>query len=134
MIKRVNPFVIVGVFSIILLVLFLSVQNRRHNIHEQSRQLAKYEAKAKGLKGLKSKWQQKNIVAKLNAIVSNPSLKKSTDIKKQGNRAIMSVKNIDKNQIDMIMKNMLNEPFNIKKFDINRLNDKSLNLTIEVAI
>lgn len=134
MIKRINPFIVVGILVIILFIVWTSVQSRRSSISEENRQLAQYEAKAKGLQGLKSKWKQKNITAKLNAIVSNPELKKNTIIKKQGNKATIQVSNINKSQADMIMKNLLNEPFSIKKFDIKRVNDKTINLNVEVSI
>lgn len=132
MIKRVNPLMVVGALAIVLVILWISVQSKKADIQNESIALAKYEAKAKDLKDTKSKWSSKKVSAKINSIVSNPNLKPKTIIKNQRDKITLSAKGIDQREIDMIVKNLLNEPFEIKKIDIKRINDKSLDLYVEV--
>lgn len=132
MIKRVNPLMVVGALFVILAILWISVQSKKTDIQNQNIALAKYEAKAKNLKDLKDRWSSKQISAKINTIVSNPKLKPKTIIKDQREKIALSAKGIDQIEIDMIMKNLLNEPFEIKKIEIKRVNDKSLDFYVEV--
>lgn len=132
MIKRVNPFIILGALLVILLFLVLSVQNRKVAIHDENRDLATYESKAKSLKDLKNTWNAKKTVSQLNTIVSSPPIKKKSNIKPSGNKATLTINNLNKNELDLILKKLLNEPLEIKKINVNRVSDKGINLTVEV--
>lgn len=132
MIKRINPLMVVGVLFALLAILWISVQAKKSNIQQESVALAKYEAKAKSLKDLKGKWDSKNTLAKLNSIVSNPDLKPKTIIKNQRDKIVISVNGVNQGQIDLIVKNLLNEPFEVKKITIKRINDKTLDFNAEV--
>lgn len=134
MIKKINPFIIIGILLFISLSLWISVHNKRSNIHDKNKQLASFEQKAKNLKNLKRRWNQKNIEAKLRSILSDPEIINASTIKKQANKITMKVNKISKNQIDRIIKNLLNEPFDIKKFSIDRANKDYLDFYLEVAI
>ncbi len=134
MIKKINPIVIVGVLALFLLVIFFSVQSRKSHIQIQNKELANFQAKAKKLKNLKNKWQKKDSISKLNSIVLSSKLKEQTEIKRQGDKVLMRVKNIGKNHINILMTNLLTQAFELTKFSIKRLDDKSLELDLEVKI
>ncbi len=134
MIKKINPIAIATILAIMLIVMFLSIQTRKNSIQNESTNLASFEAKAKSLYELKKRWKQSDIISKLNSIIPNSKLKENANIKKQGNKAIMNIKGIDKNSINIIVKNLFTQPFEIKKFSINRIDDKNLELQVEVKL
>lgn len=133
MIKRVNPFIILGALVLILVFLFLGVQSRKSVINQENSELVKYESRAKALKDLKSTWNTKKTISQLNTIVSNPSLKNKTNIKTLANKVTLTANGLQRQEIDLIVKKLLNEPFEIKKIDIKRINEKSIDLSVEVS-
>lgn len=133
MISRINPFVILGVLALILALLFLGVKNREDKIQKGNVELAQYEAKAKMLQELQRGWNQKNIASKLNSLTSSAKLKANSKFTKTNDRAIMTISNVDKNEADSIIKNFLNEPFEVKKFEIKRVSENALEVRLEVA-
>lgn len=133
MIKRVNPFIILGVLILILIFLFLGVQNRKSAINHENSELAKFESSAKSLKNLKSTWNPKKSLNQLNTIVSNPALKNSSNIVTSANKITLTIKNLDRKRADLVIKKLLNEALEIKKIDIKRVTDKSIDLGVEVA-
>ncbi len=133
MIKRINPFVIVGVVFVIFIFVFISTQNKKTSIQEGQNTLAKYETKAKNFKELKNNWKPNKSLSKLNFIVSNLNLSSKVTIKDKGNLLHVSTESLDKSQTDLIVKKVLNEMFEIKNMSIKRIDDKSLKLDLEVS-
>ncbi len=133
MIKRINPLFLVGALFLILILLWVGVQSTRLNIEQDRIDLANYEAKAKGLKDLKSSWDSKKTFSKINSIISGLNLKSKTNLKDSPGKIYMDAKNLDKKQIDLLAKKILNETFEIAKINIKRIDDKNLELHIEVS-
>ncbi len=133
MIKHINPLAVTAGLFLILCIVFLSVGSKRSSIEENALELSKFEAKAKNLKSLKQTWSQKNVHSKLNSILSSPKLKEIAKITSKKSKITLELKSIDKNQLDMIVKNLLNESFEIKNIKIKRLDEITLDLKVEVA-
>ncbi len=132
MIKRINPFIVVGIMIAILLVLFIVVQSKKSSILEQNSNLASYTSQARSLKDLKSTWNSKQTLPKLNSIISNPSVKKKSFIRKLANKIVLDAKGLTRSEVDMVIKKLLNSAFEIKKINIQRVDDKQLNINVEV--
>lgn len=133
MISRINPFFILGILALLLALLFFGVKSRESKIQKGNIELAKYEAKAKMLQELQRGWNQKNITSKLNSLAQSAMLKSNSKYTKTNDRAIMSISKVDKSQADNIVKNIFNEPFEIKKFNIKRATEHLLEIHLEVA-
>lgn len=134
MIRRANPIIVLGVLVLVLVFLFLGVQAKEESIKQGSIELAKYEAKAKMLQELKRGWNQKNIASKLSSLTSSPALKSNSKINRLSDKIVMSIGGIDKAQADKIIKDFLNEPFDIRKFQIKRVSQDSVEIQLEVAL
>ncbi len=134
MIKKINPIHITAFLGIILLILVLSVQIRRSGIKTSSDELTNFEQKAKRLETLKLDWQENEDISRLDSIAPSTEIKKQMSIKRQGNKAIVKISKINKNYVDIVIKNILNETFEIKKFNIIRLDQENLELNLEVKI
>ncbi len=132
MIKRINPFMIIALLFTLLVLIWLGVVYKRFALKEQHIALLEYETKAKKLKLLKRNWKQKNVLSRLNRIVSEPSIKEHSLIKHTKDKVFLSVKKLDKSHIDKLIKDLLNEAFYISKLSIKRLDEDSLELEVEV--
>lgn len=134
MIRRINPFILLGVLASVLIFMFIGVQKKEKSIQERNINLANYEAKAKMLQELKRGWEQKNIAAKLSSLASTSKLKANSNSKQSNDRIIMTISNVDKSEADKLIKDFLNEQFDVKKLSIKRLSEDNLEIMFEVLL
>lgn len=133
MIRRINPFLVLGILAFVLVLFLLGVQKRETGLKNNNKEIARYEAKAKMLKELKHGWSHKNVAARLNALAFTPKLQSNTKLQKNANKITMTISNIEKNEADKIIKDFLNQPFEIKKFSIKRVSKEALLISVEVS-
>lgn len=134
MIRRINPFILLGVLASVLVFMFIGVQKKEKSIQERNINLANYEARAKMLQELKRGWEQKNIATKLSSLVSTSKLKANSSSKQTNDRIIMTFLNVDKSEADKLIKDFLNEQFDVKKLSIKRLSEDNLEIMFEVSL
>ncbi len=132
MIKKINPIIPIALSALFLIIMFITTQVRKNNIETKNMDLALFESKAKYLYELKSRWSGKNLISKLNSSIPNQELKQNTQIKKSGNKIIMTVDGIDKHSINTIVKNIFSQNFEIKKFRLDGKENMSLRVEIRI--
>ncbi len=133
MIKRVNPFIVLGIMVIVLAAIFFSVKSKKADIVKQNSILANYASQAKALKDLKTTWNSTKNLPRLNTIISNPSVKKKSSARRLPDKVVLDAKGLTQGEVDMVIKKLLNSPFDIKKINIQRVDEKQLNINVEVS-
>lgn len=131
MIKKINPFIIIGILCFILTLLVISVYMVKNEIKSANANLASYETKAKDISKMKREWERKDTFSRLKSFVSVQ--KNDISVKQMGRKIVLRAKGVDASMADSVIKNLLNEHFEIKSLRIQRADDKSVSMQVEVA-
>lgn len=130
MIKRVNPFLLVGFLALILVFFIILANKKQVQIQQKNLQLTHFSEQAKYFSELKKSWDQKNTFDKLINIINKYTT--NAQIEKKKNKINIHVKELNKNEFDIMLKKILNEPFKISKLRILPNSKQSLSLDLEV--
>lgn len=130
MIKRVNPFLLVGFLALILVFFIILANKKQVQIQQKNLQLTHFSEQGKYFSELKKSWDQKNTFDKLINIINKYTT--NAQIEKKKNKINIHVKELNKNEVDIMLKKILNEPFKISKLRILPNSKQSLSLDLEV--
>lgn len=125
--NKINPFVLLGIFIFVFIIIFLKAQNAENLLEENTKNLANIQENAQKIITLKQMWESKNTDLKLRNIFANKA-----NFQKSSNKLSISSQNLQSSFAQKAIEQILNEPIKLQKLHITRLNDQNISLNLEI--
>jgi len=133
--NRLNPLHLIALLVVIILFMLFKLSQIKDEFKTQEDIYKKSEVIAKELSAYKRVYGDKSrIKHSLNKILSQRSLKSAKLLITQNkNGLFISSKSIDLYALNSLMSKILNGPYSVKSFKINRIDKKHATLNLEIA-
>lgn len=125
--NKINPFVLLGIFIFVFLIVFYKVQNAQNLLEQNTKNLANIQENAQKILDLKQMWENKNTDSKLRYIFENKA-----NFEKKSNKLNIQAQNLQSSFAQKAIEQLLNEPVKLQKLHITRLNDQNISLNLEI--
>lgn len=125
--NKINPFVLLGIFIFVFIIIFIKAQNAENLLEENTKNLANIQENAQKIITLKQMWESKNTDLKLRNIFANKA-----NFQKSSNKLSISSQNLQSSFAQKAIEQILNEPIKLQKLHITRLNDQNISLNLEI--
>lgn len=125
--NKINPFVLLGIFIFVFIIIFIKAQNAENLLEENTKNLANIQENAQKIITLKQMWESKNTDLKLRNIFANKA-----NFQKSSNKLSISSQNLQSSFAQKAIEQILNEPIKLQKLHITRLNDQNVSLNLEI--
>lgn len=125
--NKINPFVLLGIFIFVFLIIFYKVQNAQNLLEQNTKNLANIQENAQKIIDLKQMWENKNADSKLRYIFANKA-----NFEKKSNKLSIQAQNLQSSFAQKAIEQLLNEPIKLQKLHITRLNDQNISLNLEI--
>lgn len=125
--NKINPFVLLGIFIFVFIIIFIKAQNAQNLLEENTKNLANIQENAQKIINLKQMWESKNTDLKLRNIFADKA-----NFQKSSNKLSISSQNLQSSFAQKAIEQILNEPIKLQKLHITRLNDQNISLNLEI--
>lgn len=133
--RQVNPLHVLLLLTVFILFLFYQLQETQATFHDAKEQLAKTKDVAYQLNALKKEYANKEYVVRtITRLLHQSILKSATITKEQKSDAIvLHAKKLSKRQLQRVLTKILNSTYKIKALHIKRVDEKSVDVDVEVG-
>jgi len=133
--RQVNPLHVLLLLTVFILFLLYQLQETQATFHDAKEQLAKTKDVAYQLNALKKEYANKEYVVRtITRLLHQSILKSATITKEQKSDAIvLHAKKLSKRQLQRVLTKILNSTYKIKALHIKRVNEKSVDVDVEVG-
>ncbi|HIP54055.1 MAG TPA: hypothetical protein EYH11_01125 [Sulfurimonas autotrophica] len=133
--RQVNPLHVLLLLTVFILFLLYQLQETQATFHDAKEQLAKTKDVAYQLNALKKEYANKEYVVRtITRLLHQSILKSATITKEQKSDAIvLHAKKLSKRQLQRVLTKILNSTYKIKALHIKRVDEKSVDVDVEVG-
>lgn len=120
--KRLNPLYILALIITILIITFVSLNNKKDEYDSLNKSVNKLEQKAKSYRNSKDTWfNKKRVENKIDKIINSSLFKKEKILKaKNGNLIKIKIESLNQKILDKFLNRVLNEKIILKKLEIKK--------------
>lgn len=120
--KRLNPLYILALIVTILIISFVSLDNKRSQHNSLSKNTNSLEQKAKSFKDTKDSWfNAKRVEKQIDRIINSSIFKKAKILKAQNGKLIkVKIETLNQKILDKFLNRVLNEKIILKKLEIKK--------------
>lgn len=133
--RQVNPLHVLLLLTVFILFLFYQLQETQATFHDAKEQLAKTKDVAYQLNALKKEYANKEYVVRTITRLLHQSILKSATITKEqkSDVIVLHAKKLSKRQLQRVLTKILNSTYKIKALHIKRVDEKSVDVDVEVG-
>ena len=134
--RQINPLYLSLLFIVILLLVFVKLNDAKEDQNRAKSDLVKTEMMAKRILALKRNWDESKSREKALEKVFKASVLKSSGLlkKRKGKLITVTSKKIGAKAVEFLLNKLLNGTYVIRSMQLRRLNDEYASIRMEIAL